>query len=193
VQNHAILDGEGEPLFGEPGFDVFAEVEFDSETTLDRAAASPYYQDVILPDERNLLDASRRTFLMTRREVLSGRPQAALPKVALFLGRRAATVGQGATVSDRWLAEASGLAPRTCAVSANVVHRVGGAIALNVDVVLQHYFRRLDDAREWYVEAEQRWTDAPAGALRIVSGVITAEVEVVPRILMPASKEEERR
>ena len=181
VQNHAVLDAHGEPLGGEPGFDVFAEVEFADEATLERATGSQYYSEVILADEKNLLDASQRTFLMTRRHVLSGIPEAAVPKVALFLTGRSSGRTLDSWMSERWLAEASVAAPRATAVSVNIVDRVGGTTPRPIAVVLSHYFNRLDPAREWYVEAHRRWKTALSGEPVIECGSIAAELHVVPR------------
>ncbi len=181
VQNHAVLDDSGEPLFGEPGFDIFAEVEFEDEPTIERAANSQYYRDVILADEKNLLDASRRTFLMTRRRVLAGTPDPSSTKVALFLAR----TPRHAILSDEamglWLNEASQCAPQASATVAYMVDYAGGTVPLPIDVVLQHYFATLDAARHWYGEARTRWIDERRDWLRIVTGVVAVEFEVVPR------------
>jgi len=182
IQSHAVLDERDQPLFGEPGFDIFAEVEFANEATLEQEVSSTYYRDVILVDEKNLLDASQRTFLMTHRRVLAGIPGAGLSKVALFLGRRSKTQIHW-DVTEQWLGEVAMCAPRARAASVNIVYRVGGTITLPVDVVLQHYFEDLADAREWHMQARRRWSSVSSDELTIVSGVIAAEVEVVPRAL----------
>ena len=67
VQNHAILNRDGEPLLGAFRFDIFSEVEFASADALAVSVSSAYYQDVVLTDEACLLDASNRAFLMTER------------------------------------------------------------------------------------------------------------------------------
>lgn len=67
VQNHTVLQLDGEPLLGGFGFDIFSEVEFASPEAMSIAVSSPYYRDVILPDERFLLDASKRAFLIAAR------------------------------------------------------------------------------------------------------------------------------
>jgi hypothetical protein len=176
VQNHAFLDDQGEPLLEDPGFDIFAEVEFDDEVALERVASSPYYREVILADEKNLLDASQRTFLMTHRRMVDGKPRAEFPKVALFTA-----CGSREQITDRWLADIAACAPRALAVSANVVDRVGGSMPRPVDVVLQHYFRDLGEACEWYAEARLRWPGTQPGQTRIICGVIAMELEIVAR------------
>lgn len=82
VQNHAVLRDDGETLSQDSGFDVFSEVEFASQEAMSIAVSSSYYQDVILPDERSLLDASKRAFLMTAR---TGEGSTGLPDGAIKL------------------------------------------------------------------------------------------------------------
>jgi hypothetical protein len=180
VQNHAVLDDRGDPIAGDPGFDIFAEVEFAEEATLERVTASAHYRDVILADEKNLLDASQRTFLMTHRGVLAGAPRAGYPKVALFF---TSGFSEPASSPDirRWLADAAECAPYAFAASVNLVDRVGGTIPRRIDVVLQHYFRDLGDARKWYDAAQRRWSSRVSGQPCIVSGVIVVEHEIVAR------------
>jgi hypothetical protein len=182
VQNHAVLDDDGEPVLGETGFDIFSEVEFADETTLEVAGATRYYREVILADETKLLDASDRTFLMTNRRVLKGALQAGLFKLALFL-RRTAISQERAAPPDDWLSDAARCAARSVAVLANVVDRVGGPRLLPVEVVLQQYFYRLDDARQGY-EGTRDWLAVRSREqMTIVAAVIAREFEVVPRRL----------
>lgn len=68
VQNHAVLRLDGEPHLGSFGFDIFSEVEFASPEAMSIAVSSPYYQNVVLPDELALLDASKRAFLLAARK-----------------------------------------------------------------------------------------------------------------------------
>jgi len=179
VQNHAVLDDQGEPLPGDPGFDIFSEVEFTDASTLERVAADRYYRDVVLTDEANLLDASRRTFLMTRRRALAGVPHTGLFKLALFLSTSSEHDRSART--DGWLSEISTGATRAVATTANIVDCVGGTRILPVDVVLQHYFRRLDEARQAYQETRDRGPGGSRSRVEIVTAVIAQELEVVPR------------
>jgi uncharacterized protein (TIGR02118 family) len=181
VQNHAVLDDAGEPLLGDPGFDIFAEVEFEDEATLHRVASSQHYRDVILADEKNLLDASRRTFLMTRRQVLRGAPEQGSVKVALFLGRGPTSSVASRAAVDAWLSEVAQDPPPALATVAYVVTRVGGTTALPVDLVLQHYFAAVQPAVEWHGQAAWRWRDAGRDHPRIVTAVVAAELDVFPR------------
>lgn len=82
VQNHAVLQLDGKPLSRGFGFDIFSEVEFASPEAMSTAVSSPYYRDVILPDERFLLDASKRAFLITAR---TGAGSTGLPNGAIKL------------------------------------------------------------------------------------------------------------
>lgn len=82
VQNHAVLQLDGKPFSEDFGFDIFSEVEFASPEAMSIAVSSPYYRDVILPDERFLLDASKRAFLVTTR---TGDGSTGLPNGAIKL------------------------------------------------------------------------------------------------------------
>lgn len=82
VQNHAVLQLDGKPLSRGFGFDIFSEVEFASPEAMSIAVSSPYYRDVILPDEHFLLDASKRAFLITAR---TGEGSTGLPNGAIKL------------------------------------------------------------------------------------------------------------
>jgi len=172
VQNHSVLDSRGEPILGDPGFDIFSEVEFADEAKLTKAVTGPYYQGVILPDETRLLDASRRTFLLTRRHVLSGAPSAELHKVTLLLQSDAPLVCDRLTT----VVEPDASAVAACA---HTVYEVGGTLPRPIALVLQHYFRSLEDARRW---GSQYSSGARlSAALSVVAAVVATEVEVVPR------------
>lgn len=67
VQNHAVLRADAEPVLGNFHFDIFSEVEFASPQAMAAAVSSPYYQNTVLSDEKRLLDASKRAFLVTER------------------------------------------------------------------------------------------------------------------------------
>ncbi|MGX9390211.1 EthD domain-containing protein [Nitrobacteraceae bacterium UC4446_H13] len=82
VQNHAVLQPDGKPLSEDFGFDIFSEVEFASPEAMSIAVSSPYYRDVILPDEHFLLDASKRAFLVM---VRAGKGSTGLPNGAIKL------------------------------------------------------------------------------------------------------------
>lgn len=85
VQNHAILGSNGIPLLGDVGFDIFSEVEFPTDADLTAAISSEYYRGVVIPDERRLLDADARSFLLTRRRHLRGLPKKQASKLVWFL------------------------------------------------------------------------------------------------------------
>lgn len=103
VQNHAVLQLDGEPLSEDFGFDIFSEVEFASPEAMSIAVSSPYYRDVILPDERFLLDASRRAFLVMAR---AGKGSTGLPDGAIKLvqfrtrAERRLSPGRGADINS---------------------------------------------------------------------------------------------
>lgn len=103
VQNHAVLQLDGEPLSRGFGFDIFSEVEFASPEAMSIAVSSPYYRDVILPDERFLLDASKRAFLITTRTVegSTGLPNGAI-KLVQFRTRagRELSLGRGVGIDS---------------------------------------------------------------------------------------------
>ncbi|MEP7299947.1 MAG: EthD domain-containing protein [Caldimonas sp.] len=179
VQNHAVLDGAEEPVLGDPGFDIFAEVEFESAAELDRVACSPYYRDAILTDEKGLLDASRRTFLMTRRCPLACTPVSNAFKLALFLSNRRIAVAP--REREGWLNDARLCDSQAACSIVYLVDSVGGAMPRAVDVVVQTYYGSLKDARAAHRRAEVAWGDATADGLGLETATIVREIEIVPR------------
>lgn len=179
VQNHAVLDGNDEPVLEDPGFDVFAEVEFASAADLDRVASSPHYRDAILADEGRLLDASRRTFLMTRRRLLAGTPPSDAFKLALFLscGRIMAAPEE----REGWLDDARLRDPRALCSMAYLVDAVGGPVPRAVDVVVQAYYASLEDALEAHKRGEAEWRSGACDDLALEAATIVKEVAIVPR------------
>ena len=106
VQNHAVLQLDGQPLSKDFGFDIFSEVEFASPEAMSIAVSSPYYRDVILPDERVLLDASKRAFLVTARrgEGSTGLPSGTIKLVQFYTTAKHQLLsgGAGITSSAGW-------------------------------------------------------------------------------------------
>jgi uncharacterized protein (TIGR02118 family) len=85
VQNHATyLDGA--PLLPYPGFDICAELEFDSFEVMREGFASEHYQTAVRADENHLIDKRRFMLALTRRRVLfdDGVPEDAV-KLMTFL------------------------------------------------------------------------------------------------------------
>lgn len=102
TQNHAILDENDAPLLGDPGFDIFSEVEFGSDAATERATNSAYYQHTILADERNLLDATGRSFVTVSRSpsaMALARSETEVIKLVRFLSVHPGDVT--ATVADK--------------------------------------------------------------------------------------------
>ncbi len=179
VQNHAVLNGAEEPVLGDPGFDVFAEVEFASAAELDTAAGSPYYRGAILADERGLLDASRRTFLMTRRYSLAGTPVSNAFKLALFLSSRRIAVSS--REREGWLNDARLRDSHAACSIGYLVDSVGGTMPRAVDFVAQTYYGSLEDAQAAHRRAEVEWSDATANGFSLETATIVREIEVLPR------------
>jgi hypothetical protein len=88
VQNHALLDANDLPLLGDVGFDIFSEATFNTAEALQSAVASTYYQTVVLPDERMLLDPIGRSFLVTRQQRAAKLASAVRCKVVAILARQ---------------------------------------------------------------------------------------------------------
>lgn len=88
VQNHALLDENQLPLLGDVGFDIFSEVTFSTAEALEAAVASLYYQSVILPDERPLLEPRDRSFLLARRQPVNRPASTTDCKLVAILARQ---------------------------------------------------------------------------------------------------------
>ena len=85
VQHHAVLRG-GRPLLPHPGFDIFAETEFDSVEAMDAAFASPLYRGQISDDELKLIRRDRFSLALTRRHVsVDGDPGEAAVKLLTLM------------------------------------------------------------------------------------------------------------
>lgn len=69
VQHHAVLR-DGRPLLPHPGFDIFAETEFDSLDAMAEAFASTLYQGQIADDEVRLIQRERFSLAVTERHVI---------------------------------------------------------------------------------------------------------------------------
>lgn len=177
VQNHAVLDAEGMPLLGDPGFDIFSEVEFADEGSMDRAMQSAWFREAIEPDERTLLDASRRCFLMTRRHVLKGRKAAADCMFVAFIGGAPASA---AKENPSALMKNPRLAPALVGASSLTIYdvlSVGGELPRPVHVVVARGCTSVQEA----VRAHERLheSQAKAGGLVLHAAVIVRENVVV--------------
>jgi hypothetical protein len=150
VQNQLVLDDRDEPLLGDPGFDIFSEVEFRSCAAIEAAMASSWYRNKVIPDERRLLDASRRCFLMTHRYgACRGNDDADHFRLVEFLtcpgghGRNACVD----VLFDNDAVFASGLWDKARA-SVYVVMCTGGAAVGDVDLLMAQSFVSAARARE---------------------------------------------
>lgn len=179
VQNHAILDHDDEPILGDPGFDIFAEVEYETAAELEQVSNSSYYREAILADEKGLLDPSRRTFLMTRRRPLAGTPREGACKLALFLaGERINGLAE-----ERHLDSVRIRTPSPECSMGYVVESVGGAIPRAIDLLIQHYYSSIEEAVEAHRGAQVRWEKSARDGFVLQAAVLVREVEIVPRPL----------
>lgn len=179
VQNHALLGDDGEPLLGHGDADVYAEVEFPSAGDFDAVACSAHYRESILDDETKLLDASRRTFLMTRRLVLHGTPGPDALKLSLFLG--GPSEGTSSARRERWLDDERVRAPDARCVVAFLVDEVGGPVESPADLVLQRFVGSVDEAFDAYRHACSQWRSAARDGLALHAAMLSREVVIVPR------------
>lgn len=188
VQNHAVLDRNEEPLLGDPGFDIHSEVEFADEGEMSRAVSGGYYENVILPDERCLLDGSRRTFLVTRRVHAAGQPQAGAVKLVLFISSPDGPASQDAPhlrPGGTGAVAQMGRGSESHYGIDYVVDRVGGPRIRPIDYVVQLYFRAMPEALRWY---ERTWPHGPGSTVGqdiLHAAAIANEVEVVRRSWPP--------
>jgi uncharacterized protein (TIGR02118 family) len=85
VQNHAVLR-DGRPLLPYPGFDACSELSFDSLEAMDEAFESEHYRRNVTADEKDLVDKTRFSMMLTERRVLAkGDPGAEAVKLLSFL------------------------------------------------------------------------------------------------------------
>jgi uncharacterized protein (TIGR02118 family) len=70
VQNHALLR-DGRPLLPYPGFDACSELSFDSLEEMDEAFESDHYRRNVTADEKDLVDKTRFSMMLTERRVLA--------------------------------------------------------------------------------------------------------------------------
>jgi EthD domain len=177
VQNHAILDAEGIPLLGDPGFDIFSEVEFANEGAMNRAIQSPWFREAIEPDEHTLLDASRRCFLMTQRDVLKERKVDADCMLIAFIGR--ATASEAKENPPTWIKNQL-LAPALVGASSLTIYyvlSVGGALPRPIDVVVARGCKSVQEAV--CVHERLQRSQTKAGRLVLHSAVIARKNVVV--------------
>ena len=175
VQNHAVLDSDDDPVLGDPGFDIFSEVEYENAAELDAVAGSAYYREKILEDEKTLLDASRRTFLITRRRPFGAVPRAGAFKLALFLS---AAQGRGhKDLPDIALAKV----PSAECSAAYVVEAVGGAVPRSIDLLMAHYYGTLEEALEAHRFAAASLQHAGPDGLSLHAATLVREIEILPR------------
>ena len=179
VQNHAVLDTEGMPLPADPGFDIFSEVEFADEMRIARAMESAWFREAIVPDERRLLDPSRRCFLMTQRHVLAARAVPDDCKLVVFLAGAPASASKVPIAA--WL-ERPGLAAvvaRAGSLAAYDVQAAGGAVPRLVNLVVA---RGCDSVEEALDVHERLLATLPTtGGAGLHVAVIVREHVVVPR------------
>lgn len=158
VQNHAVLDARGEPLLGDPGFDIFSEVEFASDEDMAQAMASRWYRLQVIPDEKQLLDASRRCFLVTQRR--AGTPSAAPGdcRLVLFVAGAVNDAREGVVRYD--------------------VQSAGGPAPRHLDTVLARWCASPQEAVRLHDTWVRELSDQGA---RVEAAVVAREHVVVPR------------
>ena len=85
VQNHAVLR-DGLPLLPYPGFDACSELSFDSLEAMDEAFESDHYRRNVTADEKDMVDKTRFSMMLTERRVLAeGDPGSRAVKLLTFL------------------------------------------------------------------------------------------------------------
>lgn len=85
VQHHAVLR-DGRPLLPYPGFDIFAETEYDSVDAMEAAFASPHYRQTVSEDELQLIRRERFSLAVTERQIrVDGDPGEAAVKLVTLL------------------------------------------------------------------------------------------------------------
>lgn len=67
-QNHPVLEN-GRTLLPYPGFDIFAETEFDSVESMTAAFAGQHYRSSVTADEHELIDRERFSLAVCERQV----------------------------------------------------------------------------------------------------------------------------
>lgn len=181
VQNHALLTSSGEPLLGDPQFDIFSEVEVECEADMAAAMASAWYCDQVIPDEHKLLDPTRRCFLVTRRFGPRSTPAGARCKLVEFIAGKpgqAATSSPHAWLEDDRLAEL--VADAAAKTAVYLVDAAGGAMVRPVQVVVARWCETAAQA----CEIHQRLCESLHGVrgLSVHTAVVVRECQVLPRV-----------
>lgn len=180
VQNHALLEVDGRPLLGDPQFDIFSEVEFASEADQDAATCGDWYRGRILADEQHLLDGSRRTFLVTQRQVVVPARAAPACRLVLFLSGTAEPV-------EKVVQALAGRAQD--GVTVYRVEKVGGSVPRPVSLVLALGCASASAARSLHEEAVNAIAKLPGAGIH--AATIAREIQVVPRPAASAQAEVE--
>lgn len=172
IQNHAILGTDDQPLLGDPGFDIFSEVQFGDGDDFLLAVQSAYFRDSVLPDEQQLLDAAKRTFLLAQPVLVTGNPSSGAYKLVYLLNLSDGCVPTTLTDGDAITCqrEAQGM---IC----YAVKDVSGFAFANINCIVQLYYESLAAARA------RHQADRAGHADSLVQAVIAHELQVVPRVL----------
>lgn len=176
IQNHAVLNRAGLPLLGDPGFDIFSEIEFAGLAQLEHATQSDYFCKVVVPDERRLLDETRRTFLLVKRMSVIGRPAPQSFKLVSFLTTVPPEDGQSPSLNECTKSYSDSL---HCIIR-YAVDEVRGNSCKTVATVDQHYFESLAAALAYHASARSTSNGT------LVHAVIAQELTVVRRGILAA-------
>ena len=146
---------------------------------MDRAMESAWFRRTIVPDERRLLDASRRCFLMTHRHVLAA---GAVPdgcKLVVFLAGSPGSASKGPIAARLEGPELAPVVEHAASLAVYDVQAVGGALPRLVNLVVARGCDSVEEALD--VHERLLATLGATGGPGVHVAVIVRENAVVPR------------
>lgn len=160
-QNHAVLDGAGEPTLPWPGFDACSDLDFDSVADMHAAFQSEAYATAVKADEGDFVDKIRGGLIVGQRHGPDVPPAGAQVRLMVFM-RRAA--GADARVFESAVADLP--VPSAAIEREFLLALTSEAVGASpiYDAVEMLWMRDATEAQRFVTSAEARLRLAPVAA-----------------------------